>query len=195
MKPIAYRFAYQAAHASATAVLLACLALTTPPSARGASIDLAQGSTAGTIPANFIVAQASGTQAPAETKQDTAPATAPKASPADRAEARIKELHTKLKITKDQEDLWSKVADAMRDNEKMMEPLHKARSEKAKTASAVDDLKSYSEIADAHAEGLKKFIPVFAALYDSMSDDQKKNADTVFRTHHKASKSTASKSK
>lgn len=196
MKPIAYRFAYQAAHASAAAVLLACLALTTPPSARGASIDLAQGSTAGTIPANVIVAQASGTPAPAETKQDTAPATAPKASPADRAEARIKELHTKLKITKDQEDLWSKVADAMRDNEKMMEPLHKGRSEKAKTASAVDDLKSYSAIADAHAEGLKKFIPVFAALYDSMSDDQKKNADTVFRTHHKkASKSTASKSK
>ena len=70
MKPIAYRFAYQAAHASAAAVLFACLALTIPSSARGASIELGQGPTAGTIPANVIVAQASGTQAPAEDHYD-----------------------------------------------------------------------------------------------------------------------------
>ncbi len=45
---------------------------------------------------------------------------------------------------------------------------------------AVDDLRSYSAITDAHAEGLKKFIPVFEALYASMSDAQKKNVDTLF---------------
>jgi len=190
MKPIALQFTYRVPHVHAV-LLLASLALITPAS--GASLELTQ--TSKVTPGNVIVAQASGTQAPPGTTQDTAPATGAKATPADRVEARIKELHTKLKITKDQEDLWSKVAEAMRDNEKKMEPLHKARAEKAKSVSAVDDLKSYSEIADAHAEGLKKFIPVFAALYDSMSDDQKKNADTIFRTHHhKASKSAKSKS-
>jgi len=62
-----------------------------------------------------------------------------------------------------------------------MEPLIKARTENAKTMTAVDDLKSYSEITDAHADGIKKFTPVFATLYDSMSDAQKKQADALFR--------------
>jgi hypothetical protein len=47
--------------------------------------------------------------------------------------------------------------------------------------SAVEDLKSYSEIAEAHADGLKKFIPVFEPLYASMSDAQKKDADKLFQ--------------
>jgi len=115
-------------------------------------------------------------------------ATAGKASKADRVEARIKELHTKLKITPAQEELWNNVTEVMRDNAKTMEALIKARSEKASTMTAVDDLKSYGEIAEAHADGLKKFVPVFEALYASMSDAQKKDADTLFR-HHGRTKS------
>ena len=71
----------------------------------------------------------------------------------------------------------------MRDNAKTMEALIKARSEKAGTMTAVDDLKSYGEIAEAHADGLKKFIPAFEPLYAGMSDAQKKSADTLFRHH------------
>jgi len=37
---------------------------------------------------------------------------------------------------------------------------------------AVDNLQSYSAIVEAHAEGLKKFVPAFEALYTSMSDTQ-----------------------
>ena len=99
----------------------------------------------------------------------------------DRVEARIKDMHAKLKITKAQEDQWAKVAQVMRDNEKTVEPLIKAREEHAKTMTAVDDLKSYGEITDAHADGIKKFTPIFATLYASMSDAQKKQADTLFR--------------
>jgi hypothetical protein len=108
-------------------------------------------------------------------------ATAGKVSKTDRVEARIKELHTKLRITPAQKDLWNNVTQVMRDNAKTMEALIKARSEKASTMTAVDDLKSYGEIAEAHADGLKKFIPVFEPLYASMSDAQKKNADTLFQ--------------
>jgi hypothetical protein len=110
-------------------------------------------------------------------------ATAGTASKADRVEARIKDLHTKLKITPAQEELWNNVAQTMRDNAKTMEALIKARSEKAGTMTAVDDLKSYSEIAEAHADGLKKFVPAFEPLYAGMSDAQKKSADTLFRQH------------
>ena len=104
-----------------------------------------------------------------------------KVSKVDRTEARIKDLQAKLKITPAQEELWNKVTQVMRDNAKTMEGLIKARSEKAKTMTTVEDLKSYSEITQAHADGLKNFIPVFEALYASMSDDQKKDADTLFR--------------
>jgi Spy/CpxP family protein refolding chaperone len=114
---------------------------------------------------------------------DQGPATSVAAPPSDRVEARIKELHTKLNITPAQEAQWNNVAQAMRDNAKTMEPLIKARLEKARTMTAIDDLKSYSAIADAHADGLKKFIPAFEPLYAGMSDAQKKSADTLFRQH------------
>jgi len=51
--------------------------------------------------------------------------------------------------------------------------------------SAVDDLRSYQKLADAHADGLKKLVPAFEALYNTMSQDQKKTADAVFAEHEK----------
>jgi len=107
-------------------------------------------------------------------------ATAGTASKADRVEARIKELHAKLTITPAQEELWNNVTQVMRDDAKTMEALIKTRSENAKTMTAVDDLKSYGDIAGAHADYLKKFVAVFEPLYAGMSDAQKKNADKVF---------------
>jgi protein CpxP len=104
------------------------------------------------------------------------------ASKTERVEVRIKELHSKLKITPAQEGLWDNVTRAMRDDAVKMEALIKARSENATGRNAVDDLKSYSEITQAHADGLKRFIPAFEPLYASMSDAQKKDADKLF--HH-----------
>jgi hypothetical protein len=99
----------------------------------------------------------------------------------DRAELRISNMHAKLKITAAQEELWSKVAQVMRDDAKTMDHLTQARMDHAKDMTAVDDLKSYGEIADAHADGIKKLTPVFADLYAGMSDGQKKEADNLFR--------------
>ena len=104
-----------------------------------------------------------------------------KVSKVDRTEARIKDLQAKLKITPAQEEQWNKVTQVMRDNAKTMDALMQARFEKAKAMTAVEDLKSFSEIAQAHAAGLKNFIPAFEALYASMSDEQKKDADALFR--------------
>jgi hypothetical protein len=120
------------------------------------------------------------------------PATAPKAATVEAAEARITDLHARLKITPAQEDLWNSVTQVMRENAKTMDALRKARTEKAPTMTAVEDFKSYGEITEVHADGIKKFVPVFSALYDSMSDGQKKNADTIFR-RGSAQKKTASR--
>jgi periplasmic protein CpxP/Spy len=120
-------------------------------------------------------------------------ATAGTVSKADRVEARIKELHTKLKITTAQKDLWNNVTQVMRDNAKTMEALIKARSEEASTMTAIGDLKSYGEIVEAHADGIRKFIPVFEPLYASMSDAQKKDADKLFRHHPRTKPKTKGK--
>ena len=118
----------------------------------------------------------------------TAPVFAAKASEESRVEARIKDMHGKLKITTAEEAQWTKIAEVMRDNAKKMDQLTDNRMTKVKTMSAVEDLKSYGEIAEAHADAIRKFTPVFTTLYDSMSDEQKAGADQLFRQgpHHKS---------
>jgi LTXXQ motif family protein len=140
----------------------------------------------------MIVAQAA-TPAPMKPAKSTAPTTTAKGSQSDRVESRISEMHTKLKITQAQEGQWNNVAQVMRDNAKTLDTLTQARISNANTMTAIADLKSYSEITDAHAEGLKKFVAAFQPLYDSMSDVQKKAADMLFQGHHGGGSQTASK--
>jgi protein CpxP len=177
------------------AALLVAIGFASPTHA--ASANPFQAPTAGMSPAHLILAQATAPQSPPASDQPSGPAAAPKASRADRVETRIKDLHDRLNITPEQEDQWKNLAQVMRDNSKTMQELTKARKEKAKTVNAVDDLKSYAEITEAHADGLKKFIPAFESLYSTMSDEQKKNADTIFRRGGRsraASKTTTPKS-
>ena len=184
MKRVAHQFALPAACALAASLLIA-LALASP--APATSVDSAH---------TLMLAQAPTTQAPAATRQAPGPATGTKSSKVDAVEARIAELHEKLQITPAQEDLWKNVVQVMRENAKNMQALTQARSEHAKNMTAIDDVKSYSEIVAAHADGIKKFIPAFEPLYASMSDAQKKNADTIFRSHdgsRTASKQSPSK--
>jgi periplasmic protein CpxP/Spy len=107
-----------------------------------------------------------------------------KATPgaADVVEARIKKLHSDLHITAAQESQWSAVAQMMRDNGKAMAEIRQHRADDAQALGAVDELKSYAAAIDAHADGVRKFIPVFQSLYDGMPAAQKKTADGVFRT-------------
>ena len=122
-------------------------------------------------------------QAPsASTSSQSAPAAAAKVkqSSIDRVEAHITDLHKKLLVTADQESQWRDMAQVMRDNEKKMRDGIASRSAKMKTMNAVDDLRSYQMITDEHADGLKRLIPSFEALYSKMTPAQQKNADRIF---------------
>jgi len=103
-------------------------------------------------------------------------------SAVEQTEARIKQLQGALKITDAQEELWNDLTQVMRENAKDMDALTKDRAESAKTMNAVEHLKFHSQITEAHLDQLEKFIPPFEALYNSMSDEQKKITDTLFRT-------------
>jgi LTXXQ motif family protein len=104
-------------------------------------------------------------------------------SAVDHTEARIKQLQGALNITEDQEELWNNLTQVMRENAKDMDALTKDKAvNTTKTMNAVEHLKFHSQITEAQLNQLKKFIPPFEAFYASMSDEQKKITDTIFRT-------------
>jgi hypothetical protein len=105
-----------------------------------------------------------------------------KTSAVDHTEARIKQLKSALKITEDQEVLWNDLTQVMRDNAKEMDASTKERTENTKNMNAVERLKFHSQMTEVHLNQQKKFIPVFEALYNSLSDEQKKITDSIFRT-------------
>jgi hypothetical protein len=133
-----------------------------------------------------ILAQASSQQAMASSASEPAGITA--------VEARIRDLHKKLHITAAQKPQWDNLTEVMRSNAQAMVDLQKQRASDAQSMSAVDVIKSYESVIEAHEDGMKKFIPPFEALYNTMSDAQKKTADSLFRSREKASaaKQTAS---
>jgi hypothetical protein len=103
-------------------------------------------------------------------------------SAVEHTEAQIKQLQGALKITKAQEELWSNLTKVMRENAKDMDAFTKARAENIKSTNAVEHMKLHSQITAAHLDQLKKLIPPLEALYASMSVEQKKSTDTIFRT-------------
>jgi periplasmic protein CpxP/Spy len=124
----------------------------------------------------------------AQTRTTTpAAANSPAGERSEGVEQRIQQLHTELKITPDQESKWNSVAQAMRDNASNMDKLVAEKRQQApQTMTAVEDLKTYQEFTQAHLDGIKNLTSAFSSLYDSMSDQQKKNADQVFAKFNRA---------
>ncbi|HTJ94447.1 MAG TPA: Spy/CpxP family protein refolding chaperone [Pararobbsia sp.] len=141
--------------------------------AAASSLAFASGAFAQT--AASAPAAASGAMAPAAAKIAKFDQKADK-----RLEDRIKELHTELQITPQQEDLFGKVADTMRSNSQHMRELYEQRMAQTQKLNAVDDLKSYGDLAQAHADSVKSLESSFEPLYAALSDTQKKAADAAF---------------
>jgi gas vesicle protein len=99
-------------------------------------------------------------------------------------EAHIKELHKELGITPAQETQWNRVAQTMRENAQRLDKVIEQRKDSMEHATAVDDLNAYAQIAETHAENVKRMADAFSALYSGMSDEQKHEADQIF--NHRA---------
>jgi hypothetical protein len=109
-------------------------------------------------------------------------------------EDRITYLHAALKITPDEDASWNAVAQTMRDNAACVEKLIAQKKTQAPQGmTAIDDLKTYSEFAQAHVDGLKNLTSSFATLYAAMPDQQKQIADQVFRDRGSSAHAAAHK--
>ncbi len=167
----------RAVKTTATATLLGAIILATPFFA--AAGDFFAAAATGSPAAREQIAQAASSgamEAPATKPAENGP-----------VEARIKELHRRLHITEAQKPQWDALTQVMRDNAQAMEDLEKQRATDVKAMSAVDVVKTYGDVIQAHEDGMKKFIPAFEALYNSLSDSQKKIADSMFRGRAEAS--------
>ena len=128
--------------------------------------------------------------APSGTSQKAAPhsshaasAKQPGQSMETLVESRIADLHSRLHITPEQSQQWDPFAQMMRDNAKAMDELYQQRAEKMNSMSAVDNMQSYAQIEQQRAQDVQKLVPTFQTLYNSLSDQQKKLADGMFRNY------------
>jgi LTXXQ motif family protein len=90
-------------------------------------------------------------------------------------------LHDRLHITPAQEPFWTDLAQVMQENAKSMASLFKERSEVAKSGNAIDTLSADEKLSETQLDGFKKFTAAFRALYNSLTDGQRKIADAMFR--------------
>jgi protein CpxP len=100
-----------------------------------------------------------------------------------KVEQRITDLHAKLQITPAQQPQWDQFIQVMRDNAQSMDQTFQQRVQAmpTMTATATANMLSYALLASTNAQDVQKLVPAFQALYDTMSDTQKRTADQVFR--------------
>ena len=99
----------------------------------------------------------------------------------ERVENRIKELHAQLRITSAEEAQWNQFAEVMRENAREMDQTLMQRAQQFSTMNAVQNLQSYAQLAEEHAQRVQKLVPAFENLYNAMPEQQKQIADQVFR--------------
>ena len=146
-----------------------------------ASAMLAAGSAVAWNLPTDLLAQAA--PAPANTVQGSQSSATtsnqPLRAPIEEVESRIADLHRSLLITPAQEPQFKAYADVMRANAQTIQSLFDERA-KETDISAVGMLRWVARLTRAHADNLDKLVPVFEALYQTLSDQQKKLADTAF---------------
>jgi periplasmic protein CpxP/Spy len=132
--------------------------------------------------ATFLASPLTATRALAQAAVTPAAASATETK-GETVQQRIADLHASLKITPAEETQWNGVAQAMRENAAAMDKLVATnRTAPPQSMTAVQDLQTYQQFAQAHVDGLKNLTSAFSTLYNAMPDDQKKVADQVFQT-------------
>jgi len=111
-------------------------------------------------------------------RQGGAKTAAPAPSGGSATDRQIADLKKQLKITPQQEPQFNAFAEVMRSNEQDLDKLMQQGSAN-RQPNAVEELKQAQQMTETQAAGLKRLVPALQALYDTLSDPQKKTADMV----------------
>lgn len=158
-----------------------------PPVASASATEFAQAASTAAAPAQSVQTAPQTTQ-PSQAAPTLPAQTAPRHHRVVHSAARtrtqlvetmISQMRQRLRITQAEQPQFAAVADVMRTNAKTMETLLAERANDT-DRSAVDSLRWYERLTEAHADALKNFVPAFATLYQTLSASQRKAADAMF---------------
>jgi hypothetical protein len=114
-------------------------------------------------------------------------ATTPQAASLEQGvEQHIRDLHRELHITAAEEPQWQQFAQVMRANAHAMSESLDQRAQQISAMNAVDSMTSYAQLAEQRSQDLVKLATAFQALYATFPDQQKKQADELFRRQAEA---------
>lgn len=102
--------------------------------------------------------------------------------PGERIEARLAYAKAALKITPAQETQWNALAEVLRKHARAMDErvtARRAAGTPAQAPSAIDRLQQRQEMMQAASARMTEVLEVAKPLYASLSDEQKKEADTL----------------
>ncbi len=158
------------------------IAQTTPPASPPATAPAASSPASTTSPGSTTTtAPVTATKHQAAARHTRTAASRTPQTMQQMAEQRIADLHKRLHITDAQQSQWDQFAQAMRDNAKDLDQAYQQRAATFDKMNAVENMQSYAQIEQTRSQDLQKLVPAFQALYTSLSDQQKQQADMLFR--------------
>ena len=95
------------------------------------------------------------------------------------AEGRIAFIKAELAITEAQRDVWEAYATALRKNLESMQQMRATMMGATRPTSPVERLDLHISTMESRLQALKGVKPALAALYATLSEDQKKSAEGV----------------
>jgi hypothetical protein len=94
-------------------------------------------------------------------------------------EGRVAFLKAELAITDAQATVWNAYAEALKKNMQGMQSMRETMMAAQQGKTPVERLDAHVTAMDGRLQALKDIKPALTALYDALSDDQKKKADQL----------------
>ena len=96
---------------------------------------------------------------------------------------RIEDLRVRLHIRPDQRHAWHRFAKVMRENAQNMDHVYRHRADHMSSMSALENLESYARLERIRSRDVERLVKPFRHLYASLSHEQKREADRLFRAY------------
>ena len=94
-------------------------------------------------------------------------------------EGRLAYVKTALSITEEQATAWKAYEDAARADVQSMQTVHQAMMTAMQSGSAIDRMQTHITMMQARLDALKALEPAAETLYQALTPEQKKKADTL----------------
>jgi hypothetical protein len=98
-----------------------------------------------------------------------------------RVEQHIQQMRSELQITPQEQPEWHSFAQTMWQNAHEMNQILQRRAANLQTMNAAEDMQSYAQLAEVHAQNMQRMSAAFDQLYGVMSPQQRDHATQLFR--------------